>query len=114
MNAPALAFRVLVRRVGSGPLPFQWQVERDDTLAVVQVSDKRFRSLQEAHEAGYSWLNGFIASRPTPKRPSLSFGARPPRNTNPVADEPLLDLDDDEADKIGADDPVEDLHEAML
>jgi hypothetical protein len=109
MNAEAFGFRMIVRRVATGQRPFQWQVERDDTLAVVEVSSKRYRSMQEAYEAGQIWLRGFLASRPMPKRPPLSFGARLPKEIDRLGIEPVMDLEDEDADEADEDAEVEDL-----
>lgn len=109
MNAEAFGFRMIVRRVATGSTPFQWQVERDDTLAVVEVSAKRYRSMQEAYEAGQTWLRGFLASRPMPKRPPMSFGSRPSKEMDKLGSEPLMDLEDEDGDEVDEDIDEEDL-----
>lgn len=108
MRTDTSGFRTIVRRVATGSTPFQWQVEREDTLTLVEVSRGRFRSMQEAYEAGESWLRGFLASRPVPKRPSVHFGARRPKDDGNGADEPLTALDFEEDDE-GDDEDFKDL-----
>ena len=64
VSQEALALSVVVRRVGVGSAPFNWEVHRAGAPAPVQVSAERFRSMEAAYQAGQARLTGLISKRP--------------------------------------------------
>lgn len=54
--------QVFVRRIGLGAAPFTWEVH-GEAMAPIYVSADRYKSMDEAYEAGQARLAEFIPSR---------------------------------------------------
>ena len=66
--ASALFFKVVVRRLTTGPNPFGWELHRDDTVVPVQVSADRFGSMESAYIAGQAKLADLLPQKRTTAR----------------------------------------------
>jgi hypothetical protein len=88
-----LSIRVVVRRVGRGPTPFVWSINKGNMAEPIYISPNGFGSMEAAFRAGQARLSEFI---PTKARPGMSDNEFwQSRRTGSTIPDRAADFDDD-------------------
>ena len=89
--------KIVIRRVAAGAKPFIWEIHEGETMIPLQVSQQRFKSMQEAYQAGGNELKAQMAlvaasQPPKPRRAITPLSARDFEDDDDLAE----DLDGEE------------------
>ena len=94
--------KIVIRRVAAGAKPFIWEIHEGETMIPLQVSQQRFKSMQEAYQAGGNELKAQMAliaasQPPKPRRAMTPLSAQDFENDDDLAEEldgeELADMD---------------------